>query len=70
MIALPGIVQDLLPQGVVDHDLVRIFAPSWNIPSVRRDVELIVRPETVIESEILGDLLIIVDYSCGTILLI
>ena len=64
MIALPGIVKNLFPQTVVDLGLVRIFGPSGYIISIRISIETIMGPETVIKSEILGIIVIII-YDCS-----
>jgi hypothetical protein len=60
MIALPGIVKNLFSQAVIYLGLVRIFVSSGYIISIRISIESIMRPETVIKSEILGIIVIII----------
>jgi hypothetical protein len=60
MIAFPGIVKNLLSQAVIYLGLVRIFVSSRHIISIRISIETIMRPETVIKSEILGIIVIII----------
>jgi hypothetical protein len=64
MIALPGIVKNLFPQAVIYLGLVRIFVSSGDIISIRISIESIMRPKTVIKSEILG-IIVIVIYNCS-----
>ena len=68
MIALPGIVKNLFSQTVIDLGLVGIFGPSWDIIAIWISIESIMRPETVIKSEILGIIVIIVNNSSRPIL--
>ena len=60
MIALPGIVKNLFSQTVIDLSLIRVLGPSWDIIAIWISIESIMRPETVIKSEILGIIVIIV----------
>lgn len=52
MVALPGIVEDLLPHGVVDMLLVGIAGTGGNTEAFFVDLELVMRPERVIKTEI------------------
>lgn len=70
MVTFPSVVQDLLSKGIVHKILVRVFASSRNIFPIRSDVEAIMRPKTVIKSEILRVIIVIIDNCSRTILYI
>jgi hypothetical protein len=60
MITLPRIVKNLFSQTVIDLSLIRVLGPSWDIIAIWISIKSIMRPETVIKSEILGIIVIIV----------
>lgn len=61
MVALPGVIEDLLAKRIVHHHLICILAVSGNVETLLVDAEAVVRPEGVVEGKVLRAFLIAMD---------
>jgi hypothetical protein len=53
MITFPSIIEDLLSKGVINYFLICVFLSFGDVETFRRNIELVMRPETVIKGKIL-----------------